>query len=68
MRKILGREGEEDLRSEDHYMNQSQFADFLKDNGLHYDRAKLNMYVKRGIIPEHDFTVYLVYDVVSLVM
>src|SRR5699024_7124192 len=41
----------------DYYMNQSKFANFLTENGLNYDRAKINMYIKRGIIPDPDITV-----------
>lgn len=38
----------------DCYLTQSRFADYLSENGLKYDRSKLNMYVKRGIAPKAD--------------
>jgi len=41
----------------DYYMNQSRFADFLQENGLNYDRSKLNVYLQRGIVPEPDITI-----------
>lgn len=41
----------------DYYMNQSRFADFLKENGLNYDRSKLNIYIKRGKAPKADITI-----------
>ena len=36
----------------DYYLNQTRFAEFLSENGLNYDKAKLNMYIKRGIVPK----------------
>ena len=39
------------------YYNQSQFARFLKENGLTFTRSKLNTYLKRGIVPQPDLTV-----------
>lgn len=41
----------------DYYMNQSRFAEFLQENGLNYDKSKLNVYLNRGIIPKSDITV-----------
>lgn len=41
----------------EYYLNQSRFADFLKENGLPYDRAKLNIYIKRGKAPKPDITI-----------
>ncbi|MFB4165632.1 hypothetical protein ACE1TI_17990 [Alteribacillus sp. JSM 102045] len=45
------------MREGGEYMNQVQFADYLKENGLNYDRRKLNVYVKRGVLPAADLTV-----------
>lgn len=36
------------------YLNQSQFADYLTEQGLKYDRAKVKNYYDRGIIPDAD--------------
>jgi hypothetical protein len=44
----LIREGSKD------YYNQKQFADFLSENGLNYDKCKLNVYYHRGKILEPD--------------
>lgn len=41
----------------DSYMNQSRFADYLKENGLNYDRSKLGVYVKRGKAPKADIII-----------
>lgn len=41
----------------DAYYNQTQFANYLNDNGEKFDRAKMSMYVKRGVIPEASLTV-----------
>lgn len=41
----------------DFYLNQARFAEFLTENGLNYDNAKLSMYIKRGIVPEADITI-----------
>lgn len=41
----------------DYYLNQSRFAAFLSENGLNYDKAKLSMYIKRGIVPKADITI-----------
>jgi hypothetical protein len=38
----------------DHYLNQKQFADFLSEHGLNYDKRKLNVYYSRGKIPKAD--------------
>jgi hypothetical protein len=34
-----------------------QFASYLKEEGLNYNRSKLNMYYKRGKVPEADLTI-----------
>ncbi|MEY2193682.1 hypothetical protein AB7942_13225 [Neobacillus sp. BF23-41] len=34
----------------DHYFNQKQFADFLSEHGVNYDKRKLNVYYSRGKI------------------
>lgn len=36
------------------FFSQKQFANYLKENGLNYDRRKLNVYYHRGKIPEPD--------------
>ena len=38
----------------DDYFNQKQFADFLSEHGLNYDKRKLNVYYSRGKIPKAD--------------
>jgi hypothetical protein len=40
--------------TKDHYFNQKQFADFLSEQGLNYDKRKLNVYYSRGKIPKAD--------------
>ena len=40
--------------SGENYFNQKQFADFLSENGLHYDKRKLNVYYSRGKLPKAD--------------
>ncbi|OZU89091.1 hypothetical protein CIL03_08745 [Virgibacillus indicus] len=40
------------ITDKEQYLNQSQFAVYLSENGLKYDRAKINMYLKRGKLPE----------------
>ncbi|MBP2080127.1 hypothetical protein [Oceanobacillus polygoni] len=40
-----------------YYMNQSRFAEFLQENGLKYDKAKLSVYITRGIVPKADITI-----------
>lgn len=39
------------------FLNLSQFANFLTDKGLKYDRQKVNLYLERGKIPEPDLFV-----------
>jgi len=39
------------------YLNQSQFVDFLNNNGVKYTRQKMNTYIKRGKIPEPSLVV-----------
>ncbi|MDQ0199939.1 hypothetical protein [Neobacillus ginsengisoli] len=36
------------------YLNQKQFADYLSEHGLNYDKRKLNVYYSRGKIPKAD--------------
>ena len=43
--------------NDSNYLNQSQFADFLMENGLKYDRAKVKNYYDRGLIPAADLIV-----------
>lgn len=38
----------------DHFYNQKQFADFLSESGLNYDKRKLNVYYNRGKLPKAD--------------
>jgi hypothetical protein len=40
--------------NQDDYFNQKKFADFLSENGLKYDKRKLNVYYSRGKIPKAD--------------
>ena len=37
-----------------HFFNQKQFADFLSESGLNYDKRKLNVYYSRGKMPKVD--------------
>ena len=39
------------------YHSLSQFADYLSQKGLRYDRQKLNLYYERGKAPESDLLV-----------
>jgi hypothetical protein len=43
--------------NDSNYLNQSQFANFLTENGLKYDRAKVKNYYDRGLIPTADLIV-----------
>lgn len=45
------------IRDGDYYMNQSRFAEFLNENGLKYDRAKLKVYIDRGKVPKPDIII-----------
>ncbi|MGM0877469.1 MAG: hypothetical protein ACQEWV_22720 [Bacillota bacterium] len=36
------------------FFNQKQFADFLSESGLNYDKRKLNVYYNRGKLPKAD--------------
>ena len=36
------------------YLNLTQFAQYLTDQGLRYDRQKVNLYYERGKIPQPD--------------
>ena len=39
------------------YLSLSQFADFLSEEGLRYDRQKLNLYHERGKVPKPDLVI-----------
>lgn len=39
------------------YLSQAQFAEYLNENGLKYDKKKLNTYLTRGRIPSADLEV-----------
>ena len=39
------------------YFSLTQFADYLAEHGLRYDRQKLNLYYTRGIVPKPDLVV-----------
>ncbi|MBN8194202.1 hypothetical protein JI667_18895 [Bacillus sp. NTK074B] len=39
------------------YKSMSQFADYLSEQGLRYDRQKLNLYLERGKVPQPDLVV-----------
>ncbi|WP_061810472.1 hypothetical protein [Rossellomorea vietnamensis] len=39
------------------YKSMSQFADYLSEQGLRYDRQKLNLYFERGKVPQPDLVV-----------
>ena len=43
--------------NDSNYLNQSQFANYLTEHGLKYDRAKVKNYYDRGIIPEADLII-----------
>ncbi|KGX85216.1 hypothetical protein [Pontibacillus litoralis] len=45
------------VREGDTYLNQVQFANYLKENGVPYDRSKLNVYISRGLVPAADVTI-----------
>jgi hypothetical protein len=36
------------------YLNQTEFARYLTDQGVSYDRQKLNLYYERGKVPKAD--------------
>jgi hypothetical protein len=36
------------------YLNQTEFARYLTDHGVSYDRQKLNLYYERGKVPKAD--------------
>jgi hypothetical protein len=40
--------------TKDHYFNQKQFADFLSEHGLNYDKREFNVYYSRGKLPKAD--------------
>lgn len=39
------------------YKSMSQFADYLSEQGLRYDRQKINLYFERGKVPQPDLVV-----------
>jgi hypothetical protein len=39
------------------HLSLSQFADYLSEQGLRYNRQKLNLYYERGKVPEPDLVV-----------
>lgn len=39
------------------YLSLTQFAEYLAEEGLRYDRQKLNLYYKRGLVPKPDIVV-----------
>lgn len=39
------------------YLNQTEFANYLTENGLNYSRHKLHVYLNRGNIPAPDLTI-----------
>ena len=43
--------------NDSNYLNQSQFANFLTENGLKYDRAEVKNHYDRGLIPTADLIV-----------
>ncbi|MBT2688344.1 hypothetical protein J7I93_09135 [Bacillus sp. ISL-47] len=45
------------VKESDNYLSQSQFAAFLTERGLKYDRAKVKNYYDRGKIPVPDLIV-----------
>ncbi|MFG6150649.1 hypothetical protein [Halobacillus sp. B23F22_1] len=45
------------IRESEEYKNQTQFAQYLKEHGLHYDRSKINVYLKREMIPSPDLEI-----------
>lgn len=38
----------------DYYLGQTSFAEYLNENGVPFDRAKMSKYISRGKIPEAD--------------
>jgi hypothetical protein len=45
------------IREGSDYKSMSQFADYLSEQGLRYDRQKLNLYFERGKVPHPDLVV-----------
>lgn len=45
------------IRDGSDYKSMSQFADYLSEQGLRYDRQKLNLYFERGKVPQPDLVV-----------
>lgn len=39
------------------YLNQTEFADLLVSNGVPFTRQKVNIYLKRGKMPQPDLTI-----------
>lgn len=45
------------VKEDSEFLNQSQFARYLSDQGLNYSRKKFNVYLSRGKLPKPDLTV-----------
>jgi hypothetical protein len=45
------------IREGSEYKSMSQFADYLSEQGLRYDRQKINLYFERGKVPQPDLVV-----------
>lgn len=45
------------IREGEDYKSMSQFADYLSEQGLRYDRQKLNLYFERGKVPQPDLVI-----------
>jgi hypothetical protein len=43
------------IRDGEEYLNQAQFADYLTEQGLKYDRRQINLYHSRGKLVAPDF-------------
>ena len=45
------------IREDSDYKSMSQFAEYLSEQGLRYDRQKLNLYFERGKVPQPDLVI-----------
>jgi len=45
------------IKDDSEYFSLTQFADYLADQGLRYDRQKLNLYYGRGLVPDPDLVI-----------
>lgn len=45
------------IKEDNEFLNQTQFARFLNDHGLHYSRGKFSVYLSRGKLPDPDLKV-----------